>query len=112
MTTLTPAQTRLVKDVFQVGKDYLVARSKEHNTHLGSIAAAWVGQPIAEGLSNATLALLAHDYPMAITQGFPALLGIFGIGGAILTPQPVLQAGAIPHFTAQVSDLTGKCESS
>ena len=112
MSTLTPAQTRLVKDIFQVCKDYLTARSKEHNTHLGSIAAAIAGQPIIDGLSQATLALLAQDYPTAITQGLPAMLGIFGIGGAVLTPMPTIKAGELAPFSAQVSDLTAKCEPS
>ena len=115
---LTSAQLQLVTAALKVGREYLAARATEQNTHIGAIGAAIAYQPIADGLSDAALAILAKDYPTALAKGLPALLGVFGIIGAIATPQSRsisatrIDAESINHFSAQVSNLTGKCESS
>ena len=102
---LTAPQKQLISDLFPVVQEWLAARATEHNTHLGAIGGVIAQQPITDALSQATMAALAHDYPTALAKGSLAVFGIFGVLGAIVTPQTTAQA---PKLTAQISALKGK----
>ena len=95
MNALSPAQTQLISDALAATQKYIAARAAESNTHYGAIGAAIAAQPIAENLSQAIIAGLSHDFPTAMAKAIPALMGIFGVIAAIVTPQPKLQIGEI-----------------
>ena len=66
---------------------FIKDRFGETNTHFGLLGGAFVSPVVVQGIQNSIPALLAGDYAAAAQCLIPALLGVAGTLGAVLTPE-------------------------